>query len=241
MFKDKVYEDMDDISKLVEPYQLKLNEELSQFPDEVEITPDLIISLGSNWGWYGISSHSIISNLADKLQLYELSSKAYETGRDFFEFKIADIEDGDYPTLDFINNTISHKIFLVKKKIAYEDEELERMVKRAIINPIRNRLSSNRTVNKPRLNEIADLFGAKKAMSERAYRLKVQELCKHLEDLVDQKKLDIRDIELCKKLGEWITMYVIDGNLPALNNLTRLKIMTHQNRPIYSIEERSTR
>ena len=242
MFRDKIYEEMDDISKLIEPYQSKLNEELSQFPEEIDVTEEVMLTYLNNT-YYGSSVNlgHIITQLAERLKLFEIKEKSHTCARDFFEFKVIDLEEYDKVKFDLVNRTISHRIIIAKKKVAYEDDELEKMVKKNICSKIIDSLYTPRFVNKARLNEIADLFGAKQAMSERATNPKVRALCTHLESLVDSKKLDIRDVDLCKKFGEWVVLYVRDGNLAALNNLTRLKIMTHQNKPIYSIEERSVR
>ena len=37
MFNDKVYEEMDDVEKMFEPFQYDLNDALAKFPDKVEV------------------------------------------------------------------------------------------------------------------------------------------------------------------------------------------------------------
>ena len=162
----------------------------------------------------------------------------------FFKFEVRDaVEDGDHTaiTLDFKNGTMSHKIFLVKHTLGYEDKELEDMAKDALTMDIRIQLYSNVQVNKPRLNELADLFGAEDVKSDRSYKGKVKKFIKHIDQLVDDRKLDVRDLQLCSKFANWVVLYVKDGNLAALNNITRIKIMMHENRPIYSIAERGVK
>jgi hypothetical protein len=241
MFKDKVYDDLDDISKLVEPYQYKLNEEIVQFPDEIEVTPEMILKCyDRSWGWSGINTDGIVTSKAEELGLMELR-KDYDTKNTFFEIQVKDKEDDEEITIDFETGKMSHRIFVVKVKDIYDDADLAKKARHNIVGTIKNELWNARRVNKPRLNELADLYGAEEVKKDRSYKGKVRKFCNHLEGLMDDLKLDIRDIELSKKFGEWIVSYVKDGNLAALNNVTRIKIITHKNRPIYSIEERSTK
>ena len=242
MFKDEVYEELDDLSKLVEPYHSQINEELSQFPDEIEITQETMIkSYSSNWGWTSLRISDIVDSKARELGLEKLKSESYNISRQFFKFEARDLKEGEEVTIDFETNKMSHRVFLVKTKIGYDDIELEKQAKSKIIRTLKSKLSSARNVNKSRLNEIADIYGAYEVRKDRSYKGKVLKFCKHLETLMEDKALDIKDIDLCDRFANWIVQYVRDGNLPALNNVTRIKIMMHEKRPIYSIQERSTK
>lgn len=243
MFNDKVYDELDDISKLVEPYNSEFNNIISQYPDEIEIHPSVFKgAFSGGWGFSSVRVETILDVVAKNLNLPKLTrASSYDSRVDnFFEFEIKDLEEYETPTFNFETDHMSHTIILKKVKLGLDDQELSKLAKNNILNAISGNLHNNRSVNKPRLNEIAELFGAQEAKSDRSYRGKVKKLCKRLEQLIDDQKLDIRDIELCKKFGQWVVKYVKDGNLPALNNVTRIKIMMHKNRPIYSIEERKT-
>lgn len=242
MFKDKVYEELDDISKLVEPFQSGINEELALFPDEIEITNDMILNLHSkDWGWSTFRVGDIISEKAKELNLKTIEREYHEISREFFEIKVENLEEGEEVTINFETGIMSHRLLIVKAKIGYDDNELEKQARYKIINTLRRNLSSNKVVNKSRINEISDLYGAYDVRKDRTYRGKVRKLCKHLEELMDDRKLDIKDLGLCERFANWIILYVRDGNLPALNNVTRIKIMMHEDRPIYSIEERDVK
>ena len=238
MFTDKVYEEMDDISKLVEPIESEVNNELSQMPDEIEITPSILLSqYDPRYGWNSLSVRAMIQEKALELKLTHLVEE-YGLCEKFYKFEVRDLEEGEDVIINFETDYVSHKIFLVKYNLGYTEQELEEQIKNKITRQIRGQLWSNRVVNKPRLNELADLFGAEAVKTDRSYKGKVRKFCQHLGTLVDDRKLDIKDITLCSKFGKWIILYVRDGNLAALNNITRIKIMMHENRPIYSIEER---
>lgn len=242
MFQDKVYDDMDDISKLVEPIECEVNVVLSHIPDEVEVTPQRLQDLyNSQWG-ASLSTSGLVDSLLKELDI-KTTVNMYSHAGFFFKFEVRSLDNEELTEVEdirvnFETGVMSHRIFLIKHTIGYDDQTLENMAKSNLTRAIRSHLTSSRDVNKSRLNELAELFGAKDVKSSRAYREKVHKFCKHIDSLVDNKKLDIRDLSLCEKFSKWITLYVKDGNLAALNNITRIKIMMHENRPIYSIQER---
>jgi hypothetical protein len=234
MFKDKFYDEMDDISKMIEPYQYSLNEDLAKFPDEIEVTAE---QLDSPWG---LSVRDVIRLKATELDLKELLNKSYDVANEFFEFKIINEmgEEVDSTSLNFKNGILLDKIVMRKKRIAYEDSDIEKIVKNNLVGALDYNYNRYSDLNASRMNEIADLFNSDTVKKERSVRKKMREL-KHLfGSLVENKKLDIRDVGLAERFGKWVVLYIKDGNLAALNNITRLKIMTHQNKPIYSMEEK---
>jgi hypothetical protein len=237
MFKDKFYEDMDEISKMIEPYQYSVNEDLSKFPDEVVVDPE---DLESPWG---ISTKDVLRKHARILGLDSLVNKSYDMANDFFEFKIIDEfgEEVEETTLNFKDNVLSDRIVMVKKKIAYDDSDVEKIAKQTILEGLTFNSWLYRDLDPSRFNEIADLFNDKDTKKQRSVRKKSYSFRIHMANLIDSKKVDIRDIDLCTKFASWILLYIKDGNLAALNNVTRLKIMTHQNKPIYSMEEKEVK
>jgi hypothetical protein len=240
MFTDKVYDDMDDISKLVEPIESAVNNSLSEFPDEIEITSEYLAQLyDDRYGWGELRADNILEKKSKELGLIEFRKlNLGEVAIKFFKFEVRDLGEDETVMINYETGVMSHQIFLVKHTIGYDEKELEKMAKSALTKHIQSRLWSNKVCNKPRLNELADLFGAKEVMSDRSFKGKVRKFCKHINELVDDRKLDIRDLALCDKFAQWVVLYVSEGNLAALNNITRIKIMMHENRPIYSIEER---
>jgi len=241
MFKDKVYDDMDDVSKMFEPFQYNLNDELAKFPDRVEIKPIDLMSY-DNWSGYGTDLPGEIRRIAKSLDLNQIiEHTSLLNSHGFFKFEVETDEEDDQADIwvDAGDMTMSHKIFLVKDKIAFDEKQLEAMRKDYTLGQLRREFNSNRDMDKARFNEIADIYGAILVKPERSYHGKLKMFCKHLEHMIDEKVLDIRDMELVHKFVMWIAYYVKQGNLAALNNLTRIKIITHEKRPIYSIEEKA--
>lgn len=238
MFKDEVYDELDDISKLIEPYQYSMNDEISKFPDEVEIhAEDLFKGYTDAWGFSSLRLAEIIVHKAKELGISLNDTPPTIRIRDLFGFKVKDLEEGESIYLNTKDSTLSHKLFLVKKAPALDDDELEKLSKDRMINPIKQILWNSKSVNKKRLNEIAELYGALEVKKDRTYRGKVSKFCAFLSSLIDDKKLNIKNVDLAEKFGTWIGEYVRDGNLPALNNITKIKIMMREDKPIYSIVE----
>jgi hypothetical protein len=238
MFRDKVYEEMDEISKMIEPYICETNEHLSMFPDKTEVTYEMLTKYAlSKWGTNSVSLENLVEYIADSTGNNHVKRNAYNFARDFFEFQVEDLEEDEMFRLDLDNETMSHKLYVVKKKIALDDEEIEKDAFRRFERALISNLNSNKKMNKPRMNDVADLFGAYNVRKDRSWRGKLNKLHAHIKGMFDDNTLEIRNAELYEKLGHWIGLYVRNGNLAAFKNLTKIKIMTHQDKPIYSIEE----
>lgn len=230
---------MDDVEKIFEPFQFDLNDKLALFPDKTEIDPKHFMQKDL-WGDFGVNTYDILRIKSNELKLGMIGSN-YHLLNDykFFKFEIEETEENSKIVFNAKTGEISHKLFMVKDKIAFSEIELESIRKSSTTQYIRRKLNRSQSVNKPRINEIADIYNATKVKCSRSYNDKVLELCRHLETMMDDKVLDIRDMKLCNDFASWVVMYVRDGNLAALNNLTRIKIITHEKRPIYSIEEKA--
>lgn len=231
MFKDKIYEEMDDISKLIEPYQFSVNEELASFPDSFEVDASQIDSRY-------VSLRSIITSKARELGLSSIIDCAYDIERNsFFKMKLLDEfnEPTEYINFNFKTGTLYGKIVVYKDKIGFEDEHIHTMCQNNASSYIRH--MGWRNADSSRINEVADLLGMTEVLKEKSKRIKMHVMCSEIQDIIKTKKIDIRDANLASRFGKWIMMYIAHGSLPSLANLAKIKIMSHQNRPIYSMQE----
>lgn len=243
-FKDEVYENMDDISKMIEPFEFQLNNELAQFPDEFELTPiemESIIAWSGGWGeGYYESLDTLIKNRASKLNLESIRKEinSNRNAHQMFDLVVEPDIEGVNLTYDLVTRQIEGgKIFIRKKIIALEDSAIESKMASHLHNKFSEYFIYASTVNKKRLNEIADMFGAKKAREERSWHKKVYELRKHFAAMIIDKKLPIKDFELYTRFVIWVINYIKDGSLPAMANIAKLKIMLRNGLPIYSMKE----
>ena len=239
LFKDKTFEEMDEISQMIEPFESQINVELSQFPDEFLLDTEFfcsLIGINRNRINYGVTEdlRKIIERKANNLELNILAKTArtnHSFIAEFFELQV------DENCVYNANTNILHgEIKVVKKKIAYEDKDIEAFMKDHLKSAFNNFYRPGE-VNKPRTNEILDLFNVKSGLSEKKALLKIRLLSKHYEALIDDRSLNIRDVELFKRFVSWNILYIKNGSLPALSNITKVKIMMRKGLPIYSIKE----
>lgn len=242
LFKDKTFEEMDEISQMIEPYEFKLNEELSQFPDEFEMSQEFVTNL-IDYNYrrlaydYAIQEdlRSIVSRKASDLGLKILADKARLDHKFILEF--FDLDVSEDASFNANTNTLTGVIKIIKKKIAYDDKDIERLMKEHIELKFNNEFYFSSDVDKGRINEILDLFGVTDGLSERKGLIKVEKLKKHYIQLIEDRSLIIKDMDLLKRFVDWNIKYVKDGSLPAFSNITKIKIMMRKGQPIYSIKE----
>jgi hypothetical protein len=88
------------------------------------------------------------------------------------------------------------------------------------------------------MNEILELIGGCEAhLKNRSSRKKMFAIFQRMRSIFQNNEWRIRDTELANKACTWIHSYITDGNLAAFTNFCKLKVMTHNNMPIYSVEE----
>ena len=239
LFKDKTFEEMDEISQMIEPFESQINVELSQFPDEFTLDAEFfncLIDYHRNRLNYSVTEdlRKIIERKANGLNLALLGKTARTNTNFVSEFFDFEAEEGC--TYNAKTNVVTGEIKVIKKKIAYEDKDIEIHMKDHLRSAFSDFYRPGE-VNKPRINEILDLFNVKGGLSEKKALSKVRMLSKHYQALIDDRSLNIRDVELFKRFVLWNIKYIKNGSLPALSNITKVKIMMRKGLPIYSIKE----
>ncbi len=243
LFKDTTFEEMDEISQMIEPFESKINVELSQFPDEYELEADFFLALiqyNRHRLTYSVTEdlRKIVERKAASLGLNLLASTSRTNYRFVDEFFKIEFEEGS--TYNAKTNILTGGVKISKKKIAYEDRDLETIMKNMIPEMFRNSFHRKSDINKPRINEIIDLFNVKDGLADKKSYGKLNKLIKHYTNLIEDRSLNIKDVELFKRFVEWNIKYIKDGNLPALSNITKIKIMMRKGLPIYSLKEDAT-
>jgi hypothetical protein len=84
-----------------------------------------------------------------------------------------------------------------------------------------------------RAREIMELLGTTPESKKNSYNT----LKNQVKDIIRENKLKIYNGNLILKMASWIERYVLDEDLQALANFSKLKVMTHKNEPIYSMKE----
>lgn len=236
MFVDKFYEELDDISKMIEPLNYAANDIVAKIPEKIDVTK--LISCGHDYNRQNDIKrllHRFMDEHEDLRQFKDISSDRAVI--DLFKF---DIEyNSDFIKEIFIDGYTGEvsggKIFIVKKSNMVDDDTIERMIRDKFAGAAHH--WSSRPLSATRVAEVCGIYGVNTG-SIRSANKKYKILINHINNMLREKKLNIKDVGLSEKLGKWILLYVRDGNLGALQNLTKVKIMTHADRAIYSIEEK---
>jgi hypothetical protein len=244
-FKDEVYENMDDISKIVEPFEYNINNELAQFPDEIEVDKIMLESIITSTPYFtDVMSEDVaifVRRKASTLGLSQLVKEIqnnWDFVRSMFHFVVEpDEEEGKIYFNGTTGEVTGGKIFIRKIKIAVDDNDIEKTIAGLVGTVFNANFKEAKDVNKSRFNEIAEMFGAKDARKQRAWSKKTNLLLAHYKGMVIDKKLVIKDVELFKRFLNWNVLYIKNGSLPAMANIARLKIMMRNGLPIYSIKE----
>lgn len=238
LFKDKVYEELDDISQLVEPFEYAINNELSQMREEINLDVEFFTNLiAANSGRENMyqSIRKIIEREATSLNLKKLAEHVhvdYNFCKDFYKLELS-----DNLTFNAMTKELNGEAKLIKYKVAYEDKEIENMLVNYMDSEFSRKLYKPSLISKSRINEICDLFNAAEALKDRSASGKVSSLLQKYKDLISERKLNIRDVELFKRFVDWNIKYIVNGSLPSMSNITKIKIMMRNELPIYSIKE----
>ena len=229
IFEDKVYQDMDWLEKVCEPIVCNLNDILNQLPDTINIDYGTIINYACNS--YGPSSMSASSIIEIRPELKPLSYSDKKRVIACF-----DLTSEGEPTLDLEKRTLTGgTVSVVKIKQVFDEKEIRELIgAEGYDNHLRNINHDDTTTE--RLNEILELLGMHEARRNRSSRQKMDAFKERMREIMKNNEWDIRDVALSNRVQLWLRKYLIDGSLAAYTNFCKLKVMTHYDAPIYSVE-----
>lgn len=233
VFDDKKFEQLDWVSQITETIDSEVNELLARLPDKLEFDQGSIATF-MDQGYDGLRLsvgnvvRHLIRNTKDRPKL------SYEDEQVII--KCFKFETSENIELDMENGTMIGEVSLIKITATLEDQELQKMLGRQGIAEV-YRINWNPECLS-RVHEVMELLGGlDKFMSGRAMRKKREAVVNRLSDIFENNEWRIRDAQLANKIGKWLAEYIESGNLAAFSNFCKVKVMTHQNMPIYSIEE----
>ena len=230
MFKDEVFDSLDAVSQMIEPYEYSFNEVLASAPNEVTISPeDIIHQLRYNIKFDNV--HLGISSI-----LHDKWKDLYPNNKIDALYLHYEFQSSRDPIINIGNTEMIGDIKIVKAKDCFTDDELKTLVETKIVDRIRGAFNSGRALPEY-VNEVADIFNIKDVAKTRSMKRKNGFMRKGFKELFADNKLPIKDVDLSERVGIWIQSYCISGNLGAMRNLCKLKILTHTGRGIYSIQD----
>ena len=233
VFDDHKLGQLDWMTQMTETIDSDLNTLLSKLPDRTLVSAKEIIESGGS-SHLSLSVRDILNKLISKADSnISLSWEESTCVHRCFTFELkGDVE------VDLRTGILSGEIYLVKIVSTLSDEELIPMMGKRGLDAVGRLRDYHGEVNIDRLNEVLDILGGcTEAMRTRSAKKKLQRVKTRLEEIFKTNEWRIRDMNLANKVGQWIRSYVISGTLSDLVNLTKLKVMTHSNMPIYSVKE----
>lgn len=234
VFDDKKFEELDWISQATEPMDSVMNDVLGAIPEEINIDFDLYFKMVKDSYGVDLDLGRMVNYFAGVyVPNKELSYHQRNALLECFRLEIT----GEDVILNFEEKSITGgEIRLIKLSSTMDEKVLEGMLGREGVEAVSNAYIHPRSL--ARANEIMELLTkCEDGLRTRSERKKRMVMAKRLQTLMKSNEWKIKDTELANKVGFWICDYIKDGNMAAFSNFCRLKVMTHKNQPIYSMEE----
>jgi hypothetical protein len=235
VFDDQKFDSLDWLSQAVEPIETDLMVAFGAIPDELEINFRTFNHM------LGSSSYNL--DLSAERALRWLMS-SYAPNRKPLTYKEKEIlvkaisfEVEPNTVIDYENNEIRGGIKFIKKANLIDEKELIPLIGEAgLVHLDHIRITEN---SMQRMTEVLEMLGSisNEAMRSRSPRGRLRTIKDRVEEIFRKDEWRIRTPDLGTKIGLWLRQYIMDGNLAAWSNFCRLKLMTHQGRAIYSIQE----
>lgn len=230
IFGDKKYEELDWLTRTVEPITYSVNDLLSKMPSELVFTFEDIRKLVGSYD-LSLDGQSAFRMMLDRAE-FKLATDEIAEIRPCYKLVV----DGDKITIDFETGVVhGGDIKMQKLKECWTEEELK--AKMGVKGLTRLHDIDHSKCSLERINEILDLMGDNIGTRKRTIKSKLADLSSTFEKIMKENQWNIRNVDLSNKVGVWIAHYIEDGNLAAMTNFCKLKAITHRGYPIYAIEE----
>lgn len=239
VFDDKKFEQLDWMTQITETIDSDLNGLLARLPDRLTFDMGSLLLYIEDSYSMSLSTDSVVRRLlrTAKHQMEVETNKkikiTWEEERKIFGCFEFEVEEGT--EVDFENKTMIGSFTLVKNTPTLDDTDLQSLMGREGLDDLRN----TRATNPVRMNEVMELLGGIKPdyFKSRSVMAKKRAIHQRLEVIFKTNEWRIRDMELANKVCKWLCNYMISGDLASMANFCKLKVMTHNNMPIYSVEE----
>lgn len=236
LFKDKKFEEFDELTQLIEPFIFELNTVLGKVPEENNLSFEDIIKLtDGRIDSRGLNKRDVLEFIY-KRNNCDISDMSYENKREIsncFVFEII----GDC-AIDASVPSMTGAITLVKTRSQYNDNEIMDYMVNHMSDAMFRGIRKASQTTASRFHEIAESFGFLEEMKKcTAHKQRTRLLKDKIVSCVKDNEIRIRDVNLGIRFGRWINKWLCDGNLAALKNIATLKIVSHADKAIYSINE----
>jgi hypothetical protein len=229
VFDDKRYDQLDWVSQAVQPIETPLSALLEKLPESVRIDFSMVTHQDPKGN---LSKDGLIENMIRHHTKSEFTWKERDLIYDCFDFDMRSEE----VILDLENHTLTGEIYLIKTKFTLDEDQIKLVLGEWGKDQL-NRVNGY-NMDHTRANEMLDLLEkSEAAMASRSGKIKKQALLNRLSQIFKDNEWRIKNTDLANNVSVWIKNYIERGDLASLSNITRLKVMTYKEGPIYSIEE----
>lgn len=233
LFGDQQYEELDWLTKAIEPISDEFNAKLAAIPQTVTVDYNTIAHcMSSVW----TQSASLVYILA---KTFDISTEEAKVIQDYFEVDVT-----ENTKISLKEKAMIGSITLIKKSDSLSEKDLKKRMSEVVRNKLIEKsaqLTINFRLNKKdivnRMNEVLDVLDSKDGLRARSAQSKIYCLRQSLETAIAEDKFKIRDVQLAEKIVAYGYDYIINGDLSKLTNLCRIKVMMHSGKPIYKFEE----
>jgi len=233
LFGEKKYEDLDLLTKMIEPVTWSALDILASLPDEVVVPDEDILAS------VRLSRGVEFNDLWERLVLNKSPLNNHKE-RDFLRSRYSMEADPDI-IVNLEDNTVSGGcVRLIKTGAEVSEEEITKQLKEAGWRDTYTLMFSGDDETIARIREILDLFGtevANNALKKRNISQLSNGIYSAFKDVMRNNRWNIRSVDLANKVCRWMQVYIKDGNLAAMRNFCLLKAATHRGYPIYEIDE----
>jgi hypothetical protein len=240
LFDDKKYDDMDDISKMVEPWESGFDDILCKLPDVFKVPPEVIVASVSSHKMDDYISNTIFKTFLNEKEIQllsssELLSRPWSSKKSAYEDALYEPEiTTDSLTYDTLTHEVKGELVYRKTLLKMDEDRLKKL----ILSKIDYKLFRNRS-GVYLLKETKALYEALtgKHLASKKRAEVFNETEKEIYAIFSEDKFRIRSYDLAIKFLHWCDLYCRYGDTASMANIMKLKIMTHSGRAIYSIEE----
>lgn len=225
VMKDKAYDELDDISKLVEPWDMASWRLLNKVPDEICFSIEHLQAIFE--GRSSSYNRDIVNDVIEPILVGEEKWVV-----EILEF-VLDRESLSKHTedfwVDFSSGEMNGKVFISTNKPSLKD--MPQMVMRYAI----QKYTVTTAGDPGRTREVLRVFGVD--TNRRNMRQLLPILHNTMMSIIKDDTWRIRSDKVIVDMAQWVNTYIMKGNYSAYANLLNLKCMVHKGNPIYSTEE----
>ena len=237
IFDDKKLNQFDELTQLIEPFVFPINSNLNRFPKVTEITYEDVRNMQDGSSATSTLYLSTILDYVNKKMKLDIPFNVVSDDNFKKKFSMEIIEG---TILNLEEGTMNGVITIKKEESVYNDKEIKEIMIGNCVSSAFSGIRKQKNAPASRIHELAETMGILSTLKDqRGFSDKVRVLREKIKEELETNRIRIRDVDLAIQYGRWINKFLSDGNMAALKNIALLRIMSHTDKAIYSIQEES--